>query len=309
MAETNRGFMRVFIVPLCVILSWMPARALPRSHVSLPAQRSEETEKKAKNRSLTWSPPALDSPVRSLSSLPPCELARVLEQAGDRESEQVTHLQDFTAEEKIEYRTSDVQNMAQDVGSETFDYIVVFERSPGGLVFQEKRNLRHGNSLSGLATLDRGLPEMVLIFLPNMRDDYEMRCEGAVESGGQRAWVVRFEQRKDKPGRTYSFRVDNVVHTARLRGRAWIASDSGQVVHMETGLMEGVPAAGVHQSYLSIDYAPVQFQTQPVRIWLPRFVDGYWDFGDRRTIVYHTFTHFMLFSVETNQKIEKPKQP
>lgn len=307
--RTGNAFNRLSIAALFVTLAWILASALLMAPTSLAAQQSVDTEKKLKNRSLQWSPPALDSPVHSLASSPPCELARVLEHAAGRESEQVTNLQNFTAQEKIEYRSSDVQNVVQDLGSESFDYIVVFQQSPGGLVFQEKRNPRHGSSLSGVATQDMGLPEMVLIFLPNMQGDYEMSCEGAVEWGGQRTWVVRFQQRKDKPSRTYSFRVDNVVYPARLKGRAWIATDTGEVVHLETGLMEAVPAVRVQHSYLSIDYVPVQFQTQPVRIWLPQLVDGYWDFGDHRTIVYHTFTNFMLFSVQTDQKIEKPKQP
>jgi VWFA-related protein len=268
-----------------------------------------DSEKKLKNQSLRWNPPALDSAVSAQVSSTPCDLAKVLGQAAERESEQVAILQDFTAEEKIEYRTSDVQNFVQDSGSESFDYIVVFQQSPGGLLFQEMRNPRHGSSLSGVATQDISLPEMVLIFLPNMQDDYEMSCEGAVEWDGQLAWLVRFQQRGDKPKRTYSFRVNGTHYPVGLKGRAWIAADSGQIVRMETGLMEGVPALGVYHSYLSIDYAPVQFLTQPVRIWLPKSVDSFLDFGDHRTIIYHTFSNFLLFSVQTDQKIGKPKQP
>ncbi len=94
-----------------------------------------------------------------------------------------------------------------------------------------------------------------------------------------------------------------------LKGRAWIASDSGEIVHMETAMLEEVPAAKLHHWYLSIDYAPVQFQSQSVKVWLPHTVDGYCDFGDRRTIVFHTFTDFLLFSVKTDQAIGKPKRP
>jgi hypothetical protein len=240
---------------------------------------------------------------------PPCDLSKVLRQAGASESEQVINLQNFTAQEKIEYRTTDVQNFVKDLGSEMFDYIVVFQQSPGGLVFEEKRNPRHGSSLSPAAMQDTGLPEIVLIFLPNMQDDYEMACEGAAQWYGQLTWVVRFQQRKDRPSRSYSFRIGSAVYPVGLKGRAWIAADSGEVVHMETGLMADVPAVRVRQAYLSIDYAPVQFQAQLVKIWLPKLVDGFWDFGDHRTIVYHTFSDFFLFSVQTEQKIDKPKQP
>jgi len=306
--NARNAFGRLFAASRA-ILALMLVGAMLIFPASLAAQQSGDIEKKLKNRSLSWNPPALDSPVHPLASSPPCELAGVLELAGVRESEQVTNLQNFTAQEKIEYRTSDVQNFVRDLGSETFDYIVVFQKSPGGLVFEEKRDPRRGSSVSPAATQDMGLPEMVLIFLPNMQDDYEMSCEGAVQWDRQLTWVVHFQQRKDKPSRSYSFRVGNAVYPVGLKGRAWIASDSGEVVHMETGLMAEVPAVKVRQAYLSIDYAPVQFQAQPVRIWLPRIVDGFWDFGDHRTIVYHTFSNFMLFSVETDQKVGKPKQP
>ena len=305
----RNAFIRMLAPTSHAILASMLATVLLMIPVSPAAQQSADVEKKLKNRSLNWNPPALDAPVRSLASTPPCELAEVLKQAAARESEQVANLQNFTAQEKIEYRTSDVQNMVRDSGSESFDYIVVFQQSPGGLVFEEKRNPRHGEGVSPAATQDMGLPEMVLIFLPNMQDDYEMSCEGAVEWHGQLTWVVRFQQRRDKPSRTFSFRVDNLVYPARLKGRAWIASDTGEVIHMEIGLMEGVPAVRVRNSYLSIDYAPVQFQTEPVKIWLPKLVDSFHDFSDHRTIIFHTFTDFLLFSVQTDQKIEKPKQP
>jgi hypothetical protein len=71
--------------------------------------------------------------------------------------------------------------------------------------------------------------------------------------------------------------------------------------------MDAIPAASVRRMYLSIDYAPVQFRSQDIRIWLPQAVDAYGDFGDHRTIVNHTFTNFLLYSVRTDQVIEKPR--
>jgi hypothetical protein len=136
-----------------------------------------------------------------------------------------------------------------------------------------------------------------------------MRCEGATEWKGQRTWVVHFQQRPDKPGRTFSFRFRNTVYPARLKGNAWITADSGEVVHLETSLMEGIPPVKVYQWNLAIDYVPVQFRTRDVRIWLPEIANSYYDFGDHRAIIYHTFTDFLLFSIQTDQKIDKPKQP
>ncbi len=276
---------------------------------SQAAQQSSDAEKKHKTQNVRWAPPVLDAPVNSLVPSPPCALGKVLAQAGARANDMVNNLQNFTAQEKIEYQTSDLQNFVRNNGSETFNYVVVFQPSPNGLVIQEKRNPIHGSILSPAVAQDMGLPEMVLIFLPMMQDDYEMTCEGAVEWGGQSTWVVHFQQRQDKPSRSFSVRVDKVSYPVGLKGRAWIAFNTGDVVHMETGMMSEVPAAKIHHWYLSIDYAPIQFQNQNVKIWLPQTVDGYGDYGDHRTVVYHTFSDFLLFSIRTDQKIEKPKQP
>jgi hypothetical protein len=57
------------------------------------------------------------------------------------------------------------------------------------------------------------------------------------------------------------------------------------------------------------NYAPVQFRTLNVRIWLPQAVDAYCNFDDHRAIFYHTFTNFILFSVQTDQRSQEPRGP
>jgi len=273
------------------------------------AQQPQNQEKKVKNRSLHWNPPKLDPPIKGVSVSPPCDLAEVLQRAAASTSELITNLQNFTAQEKIAYQVSDREGFALDAGSGSFDYVVIFERAEGKPLVEESRKPMRGSIMFPAAAQSRGLPEMVLMFLPNLQGDYEMKCEGTTDWGGQRAWVVHFQQRPDKPSRTFSFSGLGAVYSASLKGHAWIAADSGQVVHLETGLMQGVPETRVRQWLLSINYAPVQFRTRDVRIWLPEIADSYYDFGDYREIVYHTFTNFMLFSTQVNQKIENPKIP
>jgi hypothetical protein len=275
----------------------------------LPAQQPDPTEKKQKSRNLSWNPPKVDSPIRTASSSPSCDLANVLRQTGARTSELVTNLQNFTAQEKIAFESVDRQGFVRDTGSETFEYVVIFHQDETQPVVEESRNPTHGSTLPGVTSWSRGLPEMVLLFLPAVQDDYEMKCEGAADWQGQHTWVVHFQQRADKPGRTFSFRYAGAVYPASLKGHAWIAANSGEVVHLETGLMEPIATVQVHQWYLSIDYAPVQFRTHDVKIWLPESADAYYDFGIYREIISHTFKDFLLFSVDSQQKIDKPKQP
>ena len=72
--------------------------------------------------------------------------------------------------------------------------------------------------------------------------------------------------------------------------------------------MHPVIAVDVMGWFLSIDYAPVKFRTQNVEVWLPKFAETYGDSDYRRTIVSHEFSNFLLFSVDTQQKINLPSR-
>lgn len=300
-------FAGLTITTLCAILTPVLFFGLLMTSACLHAQQSDDADKKLKNRSLSWNPPNVDSPIRSAGSSPPCVLANVLAQAGARTNELVTDLQNFTAQEKIAYRSSGREGFVLDGGSESFDYVVVFPHAQGTPIVEESRKPTRGDSESSIAGGERGLAEIVLMFLPNLQSDYEMKCEGSAEWKGQRTWVIHFQQRQDRPSRTSSFTDRGIVYPTKLKGHAWISADSGEVVHLEAGLMEVIPVTKVHQWYVAIDYVPVKFPTHDVTIWLPQIADSYYDFGDHNTIVFHTFTNFILFWTETDLKIAKPK--
>jgi hypothetical protein len=283
---------------------------VPEVPAQTPAAGTKGPDRQLIHRSLNWAPPQVDEPLRDHVSSLPCVLSDILEHTGARANELYDSLESFSAQERIEYQASDHMGYLQDARTGTFDYVVLFGQTPGGTTVQESRKPKPGSHLLAVFSQDVGLPEMALMFLPEIQDDYEMSCEGTGEWNGQRTQVVHFVQRKDKPNHTLSFRDSKgAARPARLKGRAWIAADSGEVLHMETSLMEEIPAAKVRHWYLSIDYAPVQFRSQNVRMLLPQAVDAYYDFEDHRTTAYHTFADFMLFSVQTDQAIQKPNSP
>jgi hypothetical protein len=91
-------------------------------------------------------------------------------------------------------------------------------------------------------------------------------------------------------------------------GRAWIAADSGQIMHLETNLVEGIVALELLSNAVSVDYAPVEFHSQNAEVWLPQSAVVYTEYFRRRTIIRHAFSDFQLFSVRTQQVIQKPNQ-
>ncbi len=206
-----------------------------------------------------------------------------------------------------------------------FDYIVDFRKKRSEpLHVREHPGAPRPKGPANLLTLDRpllgkGLPVLALIFHPSMQGDYEMRCEGSAPWNDQPAWVVYFTQKKGKRPRTVTMETASElalhdpnareIRPLRLKGRAWIAASSGQVVHLETNLLEKLPLIELEESAFSVDYTPVKFRAQNVEAWLPQFAIGYTDYAGRRMIVEHTFSEFQLFSVQTQDVIQKPKEP
>jgi len=273
-----------------------------------PAKSDQKKENKKSE--LRWNPPQVDAPLTSISATPPCQIANVLKQAGDRAEELITHLQNFDAQEQLRYEQTDDVGVPEMSTSAKFDYLVDFGEKSDTPKVHETRTLLSGAENADLGSiLDRGLPALALIFNPSLQSDYDMRCEGLTVWNDQPAWVVYFRQSKDKRARTFGVRKASQVIPVSLKGRAWIATASGQVMHLETNLVDGVPAIGMRGNAVSVDYAPVKFHSQDVEMWLPQSAIAYIDYGNRRTIVMHTFSDFRLFSVQTQQVIEKPKNP
>lgn len=308
-ATPLRGLVLTLGITLCMTLSSPSAAQSDDKSKDVAKDAAPEVTKKPKDHFLLWDPPDVDARTHAFSSTPECVLSSVLAQAGARATELVTNLENFTAHERIEYRAMGKMGNPLENETGTFGYSAVFEKHKEGFAVQEGRSPEPGSQVFPASNQDVGLPAMALVFLPQFQDDYEMKCEGADERNGRPTWVVYFRQRKDRPTHTASFHVRGNEYPARFKGRAWIEQDSGEVVHLEMSLMGEIQAINVKEWALSIDYAPVQFRTRNVEIWLPQTVNAYGDFETRRTIIYHTFSDFLLFSVQTDQVIDKPKTP
>jgi hypothetical protein len=279
-----------------------PATAADLPEMSIPRKKKETAP------ALEWDPPRVDAPVPSISGAQPCALPYVLQQAGERAEELINHLQNFDAHEQIRFEQSDPQGMLEKSMAAKFDYLVDFGEQSGHKL-HETRTLVPGTGDSDLGGLvDVGLPAFAMIFNPALQSDYEMRCEGLSQWSNQPAWVVYFEQSKKKRPRTVSMGTAMNVYPVRLKGRAWIAADSGQIIHLETNLVDGIVVLQLRANSVSVDYAPVKFKSQNAEVWLPQSAVVYTEYFTRRTVIQHTFSDFQLFFVRTQQVIQKPNQ-
>jgi len=257
-----------------------------------------------------WAPADVDATVPPVAPDTPCSLPEVLSGASRQVEELVNNLQQFTATEWLEHEEVDGSGKADERETRRFDYLATIEEiRPGWLSVEEYRNGARSLEEFPARIATSGLAAQALIFHPYYVEDFEMSCEGLGQLRGQPAWQVHFRQRNDRPSRFRVYRVKQVVYPVKLKGRAWIAADTLQVVRLETDLAEEIPAIRLQREHLTVDYRAVQFQKRGVALWLPESVEFYFDFRGHRYHRRHSFSDFLLFSVDISQQIQPPQTP
>jgi hypothetical protein len=257
-----------------------------------------------------WAPADVDATVPAVAPNAPCSVPDVLPATSQRIKELVTNLQQFTATERLEHEKVDASGNPHAREARTFNYLVAISETPSHMVFVEE--YRNGQTSlevfpARLATL--GLPALALIFHPYLVGDFQITCEGLGQWRGQPAWQLHFQQRPDRPSRIRSYHVKYIGYPVKLKGRAWIATDTFQIVRLETDLMEPVPAIRLQREHLAIEYSPVQFRKRGVELWLPESAELYYDFRGHRYHRRHLFSDFQLFAVDVDQTIHAPPEP
>jgi len=257
-----------------------------------------------------WLPPDVDEVRPPVAEGVSCPSERVLEGATSRVRELVSNLERFSATEDLLHENMD--ELGRPSGAETrrFNYLVfISEIRPGTLDVEEYRNgsVALEQFPAQMATV--GLPALVLLFHPALREDFEMTCEGLEDWHGLAAWQVYFRQRADHPSRLESYRVNDWAHPVSLKGRVWIAAESFQVVRLEADLTKPMPEIDLLSEHQEVEYRPVKFKKNDTELWLPASAEIYWEFRHHRYHRRHSFRDYLLFSVEEKQKIGEPKQP
>jgi tetratricopeptide (TPR) repeat protein len=258
---------------------------------------------------LNWAPPDIDEAKLETSPGASCELPHLLEQAGARVTELVSNIEKFAATEMLEHERVNLIGIPIERESRRYEYVASIEETrPGSLFIDEHRSGAYGRDLFPAQISTRGLPVLALVFHPYHRGEFEFTCEGLSEWQGTPVWIVHFRQRADRERRMRDYRINQQSHPVSLKGRAWIAASTFQILRIESDLVEPVPEIRLFRDHLAVDYAPVRFQKQNTELWLPQFAEWYVDFAGKKYHRRHQFTNFLLFSVDEKQRINQPRE-
>jgi tetratricopeptide (TPR) repeat protein len=257
----------------------------------------------------TWLPPDVDENVPPVESSAACPIGEVIQKAGERVLEFVKNVDRFTATEFITHESINKWGGVYNTEKRSFDYLAsISEIRPGWFSVDEyrKRGSAPVEFPDGVET--RGLPSMSLLFHPEIVGNYEITCEGMARLSRGLAWQLHFSQRTDKPNvlRSYRDGSNGPSFPVALRGRAWIAADTYQVLRIETDLISPAPKIRLVTDRIAIEYGAVHFREKQVEMWLPLSADVYYDWKGRRAHRRHSFSNYLLFSVDDKQQISKP---
>ena len=145
------------------------------------------------------------------------------------------------------------------------------------------------------------------ILQPATRDEFVYQCEGLASIRGKATWQIRFQEKKDSKGGIREWRRDGKIYQILLKGRVWISSASFDVLRIETDLLEPKQILGLTRDHLLVDYGPVNFWAGNTILWLPWSAEMHMELRGHRYHHKHYLTDYMLFGVDTNHKIGKPK--
>ena len=257
-----------------------------------------------------WLPPDIDEKVPPVEPVTACALEEVVERAGKRVEEFVKNVDRFTASESLKHESINKWGFAESPETRKFDYVASIQQyRPGYFSVTEYRSGSHALSDFPDGVETTGLAALALIFHPNNAENFAMSCEGLGRWNGHLAWQVHFRQRTDKPNtiRAYKFGETGPAYPVALRGRAWIAADSYQIVRLETDLVAPLPQIRLLSDHTIVDYGPVHFRKGNVEMWLPQGAELYCDWRGRRMHRRLSFSNYLLFSVDEKQRISEPK--
>jgi tetratricopeptide (TPR) repeat protein len=255
-----------------------------------------------------WAPPDVDSAKPPVAVGVSCPYQEIIDKSGQSVKQFVDDVARISAIEDLLHERLDDTGNPTTKEIRKFDYVAtISERQPGILLVDEFRSQRYGVTDLPDQILTNGFPSLALVFHPDMRDNFDISCEGLGQLRGKATWLLHFQQRDDRPETLQTYKIGTTVYPVALKGRAWITADTFQIIRIETQLVHSMPGIQLLAEHQITEYAPVVFPKKNVELWLPKSAEVYLELRKHYYYRRHSFDHFMLFSVDTVDKVREAK--
>lgn len=258
----------------------------------------------------TWEPPGIDAVKPSVAAGIACPYQQVVDNVGERVKQFVDDVVRFSAIEELLHEQLDELGNPVTKVTRKFDYMASISTTAaqGYLSVDEYRIERSGREESPDHIATRGLPTLAFVFHPDLRGSFQIACEGLGQWNGQATWLLHFRQRDDRPSRFHEYEAGAFTYPGNLKGRAWIAASTFQIVRIESELVNPIPQLQILNEHQTVEYGPVLFQKTNAELWLPKKAELYLDVHKHHYFRRVSFDHFMLFSVDSEGRVDEVKR-
>lgn len=284
--------------------------ALPDSEIRVSDSDSHVVASAPALSLKSWKPPGIDDIKLPIAPDVGCPTEQVLEESGRRVEELVRDVERFAAVEDLFHERLDDYGIPISKENRKYDYVATISEPRRGIInVDEFRSdeFALGGYPDHIDT--RGFAVLALVFHPHRQEEFEMKCEGLGDWRGQATWLVHFRQRSDRPNHMHAYNISGRTYSVGLKGRAWISADKFQIVRIEAENTDPMPEIQLLSEHEVVEYGPVPFPMKNTNLWLPKTAELYFDFRKRHYHRRHSFDHYMLYSVDTEEKRKEPVAP
>jgi len=253
-----------------------------------------------------WAPPDVDAVRPPVAEGIACPLDDVVSETGARVEEFLDNLNRVTATESVQHQTVNRSGALGRPEVRKYQYLASVSRARDGTLSLDEYRRSNADPVQASNNADDVSVENtfihLVIFHPHYARNFRLTCEGLGTWKGQPTWQIHFEERPDRENRMNVLILYGRQYSPRVRGRAWVLTDSYQVVRVETDLVEPMPEVQLRLWHQVIDYCPRAFGVGNQEVWLPLTSELYMDFRKHRFYRRHSYNDFHFFSVNVHQE-------
>lgn len=197
--------------------------------------------------------------------------------------------------------------------NEEYNYLLLARPHEGAIGLEEDRTGAGGGpperrKMPGASFLTSGYASTSIFFHPLYRGGSRFRYLG-MQAAKPRTYVIAFSQKPETRWSLSAFKVGDQSAFLLIQGLAWIDPASYQIVRLRTDLLMPRLDVGLNRQTTEIQFDEVRFENISRSIWLPKEVIVTIACQSQLYRNRHRYSHYRLFTVETQEKVEKPSVP
>jgi hypothetical protein len=251
------------------------------------------------------------------------ELPQLLREVGENVEALIRDIPDTTSKEQIHRERLSARATFDSISNQHEKYLVPDSASdqkynylvlPGKTgLWEEIRTDTKGSPLPESTVTESfmitsGFAGLSIFFHPQHQQDCRFRLLGR-QTADSKAYLIAFAQKPETKLAMSTFASPTTLRPALIlyQGLAWVDPEKHQILRIRTDLLAPRKDVLLAKQTTEVWYQEVHFRDSPHAFWLPREVQVTIEWSDMTYRNRHRYSEYMVFSVESRDKLEQLK--